>query len=167
MEVPVIRHATILRLGIPLLALFGAACAISIRDDDGDRSRGFASGSRSAIYQVLDEQAAAWNRGDLDAFMDGYWRSPDLVFTSGARVQRGWRTTLDRYRSSYGDSPASMGHLAFHDVEVHPLSDDAAWVLGRWRLEREGGESGGVFTLVFRRIDGRWRIVHDHTSAAP
>lgn len=122
---------------------------------------------REAITAVLEDQAAAWNRGDLVAFMEGYWRSPDLVFTSGGRVQRGWQTTLDRYRATYGEAPATMGRLAFRDLEVHSLSDRAAWVMGRWSLVLEGTERGGVFTLVFRQIDGEWRIVHDHTSADP
>lgn len=119
---------------------------------------------RPAIESVLDAQAEAWNRGDLDAFMEGYWRSPDLVFTSGGAVQRGWQTTLDRYRASYGTSPETMGRLAFSDLEVHPLGPGAAWALGRWDLERDGQTTGGVFTLVFREIGGAWRIVHDHTS---
>ena len=117
-----------------------------------------------AIGRVLDEQVAAWNRGDLDAFMDGYWRSPDLVFTSGGIVQRGWQTTLDRYRASYGTSPETMGRLTFSDLEVHPLGGGAAWALGRWALDHDGETMGGVFSLVFREVDGRWVIVHDHTS---
>lgn len=122
---------------------------------------------RPAIERVLDVQAEAWNRGDLDAFMDGYWRSPDLIFTSGGAVQRGWQTTLDRYRASYGTSPETMGRLTFSDLEVHPLGPGAAWALGRWGLEHgDGGTVGGVFSLVFREIDGRWVIVHDHTSVA-
>ena len=126
-----------------------------------------AGDSRPAIERVLEVQAAAWNRGDLDAFMDGYWRSPDLIFTSGGAVQRGWQTTLDRYRASYGTSPETMGRLTFSDLEVHPLGPGAAWALGRWGLEHaDGGTVGGVFSLVFREIDGRWVIVHDHTSVA-
>jgi ketosteroid isomerase-like protein len=122
---------------------------------------------RPAIERVLDVQAEAWNRGDLDAFMDGYWRSPDLIFTSGGAVQRGWQTTLDRYRASYGTSPETMGRLTFSDLEVHPLGPGAAWALGRWGLEHgDGGTVGGVFSLVFREIDGGWVIVHDHTSVA-
>ncbi len=117
---------------------------------------------------MLTEQAAAWNRGDLEAFMDGYWRSPDLIFTSGGNVQRGWQTTFDRYLTRYGTSPETMGRLTFSELEIHPLGDGAAWALGRWGLEYDGGASpGGVFSLVFREIDGRWLIVHDHTSSDP
>jgi beta-aspartyl-peptidase (threonine type) len=134
-------------------------------------SGGTAGGSSDpgpAIRKVLDDQVQAWNRGDIEAFMDGYWRSEDLVFTSGGNVQRGWRTTLDRYRASYGTSPETMGRLSFSELEIHPLGEDAAWALGRWHLDDAGGAAmGGVFSLVFRRFDGRWLIVHDHTSSSP
>lgn len=154
------------RLAVLAAAVLVSACAVSIGNTNGTESS-WASDTRAGILRVLDDQTAAWNRGDLEEFMAGYWRSPDLVFTSGGKVQRGWRTTLDRYRATYGGSPESMGRLSFHDVEVHPLGDDAAWALGRWDLERTGGDLGGVFTLVFRRIDGDWKIVHDHTSVTP
>jgi uncharacterized protein (TIGR02246 family) len=145
-----------------LLATAAGACATA-----GGGGDGAANDPRAAIERVLEAQVAAWNRGDLDAFMDGYWRSPDLVFTSGGAVQRGWQTTLDRYRASYGTSPETMGRLTFSDLEVHPLGPGAAWALGRWGLEHgDGGKVGGVFSLVFREIDGRWVIVHDHTSVA-
>lgn len=142
-----------------------SACAVSIGNRGSGDGYEWRSGARASILEVLDRQAAAWNRGDLDAFMADYWRSPDLVFTSGARIQRGWQTTLERYRATYGGSTETMGRLSFSDVTVYPLDDDAAWVLGRWRLERDSGPAGGVFTLVFRRMDGEWKIVHDHTSA--
>ena len=157
-----IRRATLLAV------LFAAGCASG---QGGGAGSGRGAGSADpgpAIERVLTQQAAAWNRGDLEAFMDGYWRSPDLVFTSGGIVQRGWQTTLDRYVASYGTSPETMGRLTFSDLEIHPLGDGAAWALGRWRLDYDGGESpGGIFTLVFREIDGRWLIVHDHTSSDP
>jgi len=148
-----------MRAVAPVLLLGLAACATAAGGSGGDPA--------PAIQRVLDEQVEAWNRGDLEAFMDGYWRSPDLVFTSGGNVQRGWQTTLDRYRATYGNSPETMGRLAFSDLEVHPLADGAAWALGRWELDNEGRTMGGVFSLVFRRLDGRWLIVHDHTSRDP
>ncbi len=128
---------------------------------------GGASSVREEILGVLREQAEAWNRGDLEGFMEGYWQSPDLVFTSGARVQRGWRTTLERYRTAYGERPETMGRLSFSDLEVHPLGRWSAWALGRWALETVQSERGGIFTLVFQNVDGRWVIVHDHTSETP
>lgn len=160
-----IRRAIPLLVWIPLLAWIVAGCAISI----GDRTWEDApdEDAREEILGVLEEQAVAWNRGDLEGFMEGYWRSPELVFTSGGRVQRGWQTTLDRYRATYGGSTSTMGQLSFFDVEIQPLGETAAWVLGRWALDRGTDDLGGVFTLVFRRIDGRWLIVHDHTSSDP
>lgn len=152
------------------LAAIGVALAVGVL---GAAAPASAQGEAApdpgdAIRQVLEEQAAAWNRGDLDAFMEGYWRSDELIFTSGGNVQRGWRTTLDRYRESYGTSPETMGRLTFSDLEIHPLGDDAAWALGRWALAYDDGSApGGVFTLVLRRIDAQWRIVHDHTSSHP
>ena len=118
----------------------------------------------AAVGEVLERQQSAWNRGDLEGFMAGYWRSPDLVFTSGGTVRRGFDTLLERYRTTYG-SGASMGRLDFSQLEVHPLGPEAAWALGRWSLARGEERLGGVFTLVLRRLDGGWRIVHDHTSS--
>lgn len=140
-----------------MAVVLGSGCATM--GGEGGRTE-----AREAIVDVLREQVGAWNDGDLDAFMEGYWRSPDLVFTSGGRVQRGWQTTLDRYRTAYGDNPETMGQLTFSDLEVHVLDRWSAWVLGRWSLETGQGRRGGVFTLVFQEIDGRWVIVHDHTS---
>jgi ketosteroid isomerase-like protein len=115
------------------------------------------------ILAVMTTQAAAWNRGDIDGFMQGYWRSEKLVFASGDSVTRGWQPTLERYKKNY-DSKAKMGELAFTDLEVNVLSKDAAVVLGSWSLKREKDNPKGKFTLIFRRVKEGWRIVHDHTS---
>jgi len=122
--------------------------------------------SVSEIQSVLREQQEAWNRGDIDGFMNGYARSPSTVFVSGDEVRRGWETVRDRYRQKYSDHE-KMGTLIFSDVDITPLSADAAVVLGRWRLKRANDEPHGRFTLVFKRLAEGWRIVHDHTSAAP
>lgn len=119
--------------------------------------------AESDILAVMDAQAAAWNRGDVEGFMRGYWNSPDLVFVSGANVTRGWQPTLDRYRKTY-DSKEKMGALRFSDVEVTPLSKDSAVVLGSWALARAGDNPHGKFTLIFRKFPDGWRIIHDHTS---
>ncbi|MEP0845243.1 MAG: SgcJ/EcaC family oxidoreductase [Phycisphaerae bacterium] len=122
---------------------------------------------RSALERVLAEQAEAWNRGDIDAFMEHYWNSDDLTFSSGGRTTRGWQATLERYKKKY-DTREKMGTLRFDTDFVRPLGDAAALLLGRWRLELPSGETpGGNFTLVFQKFDGRWLIVHDHTSALP
>jgi len=98
--------------------------------------------------------------------MNGYARSTSTVFVSQDEVGRGWETVRDRYRIKYSDR-AKMGTLSFSDIEVMMLSPDAAVVLGRWRLKRANDEPHGRFTLIFKRLPEGWRIVHDHTSAAP
>ncbi|MDQ3131961.1 MAG: DUF3225 domain-containing protein [Acidobacteriota bacterium] len=115
------------------------------------------------IRRVMNEQTAAWNAGDIEGFMRGYWNSPELKFVSGANVTKGWQPTLDRYKKNY-DSRAKMGVLAFSDLEITVLSKDAATVLGSWALQRENDKPGGKFTLIFRKFKDGWRIIHDHTS---
>lgn len=122
-----------------------------------------ASRAETEIRKVMDEQAAAWNRGDIEAFMTGYWRSDKLVFVSGDKVTRGWQQTLDNYKRSY-DTRAKMGTLTFSDLEFSILSKDAAIVLGSWELKREADNPKGKFTLTFRKFKDGWRIVMDHTS---
>jgi len=117
------------------------------------------------IQSVLTAQQDAWNRGDIDAFMNGYARSASTVFISEDEVRRGWETVRDRYHQRYSDR-AKMGTLSFSEIEVTMLSPDAAVVLGRWKLKREKDEPHGRFTLIVKRLPEGWRIVHDHTSAA-
>ena len=121
--------------------------------------------SIAAVRAVLEAQAAAWNRGDLEAYMDGYARSADTVFVSGDRVTRGWQTVLERYKKAY-DSRDKMGVLTFSDLEITLVSKDAAIVLGRWLLQRSKDEPHGRFTLIFRKTKAGWKIIHDHTSSA-
>jgi len=119
------------------------------------------------VRSVLDAQVAAWNRGDLEAFMTGYWRSPELVFCSGAVVTKGWQATLERYRRRYKSEGREMGRLRFQAIEVERLGPDAAFARGEyWLRMSDGAEPHGRFTLILRRLDGAWRIVHDHTSSA-
>ncbi len=120
--------------------------------------------SSLAIHKVMDDQAAAWNRGDIEAFMEiGYWKSEKLTFLSGDKVTRGWQQTLDNYKKSY-NSRAKMGVLTFSDLEITLLGTDAAVVLGNWSLKREKDEPHGKFTLTFRKFKEGWRIIMDHTS---
>jgi len=118
-----------------------------------------------AIRAVLDAQVAAWNRGDIEAFMDGYERSEKTVFVGGDNVTRGWQTVLDRYKRNY-DTREKMGTLSFADMEITPLGNDAALVLMRWHLQRAKDEPHGRSTLIMRRTNQGWKIVHDHSSAA-
>ena len=118
-----------------------------------------------AIKAVIDVQAAAWNRGDIEGYMDGYDRSPNTEFVGADSIRRGWRTVLDHYKKSY-DTREKMGVLTFSDLEINILSKDAALVLGRWHLQRAKDEPHGTFTLLFRKTKAGWRIVHDHSSSA-
>ena len=119
---------------------------------------------RDAISAVLSAQQTAWNRGDVDAFLLGYWRSPQLTFSGSSGVARGWDGVLARYKKNYPDK-AAMGQLDFSELEFRFLGPDAALVLGRWHLKREKDDLGGVFTLVWQRFPDGWKVVHDHTSA--
>lgn len=122
--------------------------------------------SEQAIRRVLLSQVEAWNHGSLGGFMNGYWRSSDLTFFSGATVTRGWEPTLQRYRERYKTAGKEMGHLEFQDLEIDLLSRRSAVVMGRWKLTMSDGKTPhGLFTLIFKRFPVGWRIVHDHTSA--
>ena len=120
------------------------------------------SKAQTAIRKVMEDQTAAWNRGDIEGFMEGYWKSEKLTFVS-SRVTRGWQQTLDNYKRSY-DTREKMGTLTFSDLEITLLSKDAALVLGSWSLKRANDAPGGKFTLIFRKFKEGWRVVHDHTS---
>lgn len=121
---------------------------------------------QAAIEDVLKAQQAAWNQGNVDAFLAGYWHSPELTFSGSSGVSRGWDGVLARYKKTYPDR-AAMGHLDFSQLEFRFLGSDAALVLGQWHLQRETGDLGGVFSLVWQRFPEGWKIIHDHTSAAP
>jgi ketosteroid isomerase-like protein len=118
-----------------------------------------------AIRTVLETQAAAWNRGDIEGFMEGYERSEKTVFVGGDNVTRGWQTVLDRYKKNY-DTREKMGTLTFSDLEITLLGSGSALVLMRWHLQRAKDEPHGRSTLIMRRTKHGWKIVHDHSSAA-
>ena len=120
--------------------------------------------ARHDILAVLSTQTAAWNRGDVAGFMQGYWQNDSLVFIGKSGLTYGWQPTLDNYRRSY-PNPAAMGQLNFSRLQIRPLSPDAAQVIGRWHLARPtAGDLQGHFLLVMRRMAGRWVVVADHSS---
>lgn len=117
------------------------------------------------VRAVLDAQVAAWNRGDIDGFMDGYWQSPETVFVSGDSLTRGWQTVRDRYKKAY-DTRAKMGTLSFLEIDIKPLGPQRAIAVGRWQLAGVADTPHGRFTLILRLTPEGWRIMHDHTSSA-
>ncbi|MDQ3744633.1 MAG: DUF4440 domain-containing protein [Acidobacteriota bacterium] len=119
----------------------------------------------AAVRAVIESQAAAWNRGDVEGYMEGYAKEDSTTFVSGDTVTRGWQTVLERYKARY-DTRAKMGTLTFSELEFKPLGPYYIMASGRWQLAREADTPHGRFTLIFRRTGAGWRIVHDHTSSA-
>src|ERR1044072_6761881 len=127
---------------------------------------GQTSHSANEIRSVLQVQQDSWNRSDVDGFMNGYARSASTVFISEDTIPRGWQTVRDRYKQKYSDR-AKMGTLVFSDLEITPLSSDFAVASGRWGLKRANDQPHGRFTLILKRLPEGWRIIRDHTTAAP
>jgi ketosteroid isomerase-like protein len=130
-------------------------------------SRAFGPTDDRAVRGVLTAQQDAWNRGDLEGYMAGYAQSPDLVFTSGSKIRRGWQETHDKYKAKYGSDPSTMGTLAFEILGVQSLGADGAIVLGRWKLTNTPNAGSGVFSVALARTPSGWKVVHDHTSSDP
>jgi len=135
-------------------ALFFQSCSTDSFD---------AAAERADIKTLLDQQVAAWNSGDLDGYMRGYWKSDSLIFTSSGFIFRGWDSTLQRYKSAYTTQEA-MGIVTFSNLDIDVLSSRSAWVFGNWSLQNKGATPHGVFTLVLKKYPEGWRIIHDHTS---
>ncbi len=174
----VLERANLMKKSLAFFTLISIACFAAPSHLCAAATKAAERRAKSEIKQVLDTQVAAWNRGDLEGFMQGYWNSPDLVFISGGDIRRGWESALKHYREAYPDR-ARMGELSFSDLEIHLLASpdqtapNAAWVLGRWRLKRANDQPHGVFTLIFQKFpspdrskDSGWKIVHDHTSSS-
>jgi ketosteroid isomerase-like protein len=125
---------------------------------------GFAqTGPEASIRRIMTDQAVAWNKGNIDDFMKGYWNNDSLVFVGQSGLSYGYNTALANYKKHY-DSPDKMGQLFFTLLSIKKLSPDYCFVLGKWLLKRKAGDIGGIYSLLFRKIDGRWQIVVDHTS---
>ena len=123
--------------------------------------------AKTEIEQVLHTQQEAWNRGDLEAFMQGYWKSPELTFFAGGKENHGWQAALDRYKAAYASSGHEMGKLEFAGLRIEMLGPDAAFVRGEYHLTMSDGKTPhGLFTLIFRMFPDGWKIVHDHSAAA-
>jgi beta-aspartyl-peptidase (threonine type) len=144
-----------------LAGLAGAGVAVRARQS---REKQPLREDRAAIELLLAAQVKAWNGGNVDEFLKGYWRSEELTFSGSGGISRGWDGVRRRYLETYPDRKA-MGTLAFSELEMRALGRDDVLVLGRWQLQRETGDLGGVFTLIVERKPEAWRIVHDHTSS--
>lgn len=153
------RITVSLTVYLTLALASGCAPPLGSRNSDGEII--------TAVRSVLETQQAAWNRGDIDGFMDGYDRAGTTAFVSGDELTRGWQTVLDRYKQHY-KTREDMGTLAFSELAIQAVHPDLAIADGRWQLIRAGDRPHGRFTLLFQRTNGSWRIIHDTTtSAAP
>ena len=148
--------ASLLAVGAVVLGYQGRSRAPKSQSEDRNIA---------AVRAVIEAQAAAWNRGDIEGYMNGYAKEDSTTFVSGDTVTRGWQTVFDRYKSRY-DTRAKMGTLAFSELELKPLSEYYITATGRWQLTRDADTPHGRFTLIFRRTVDGWRIVHAHTSSA-
>jgi ketosteroid isomerase-like protein len=161
------------RVQATALVLCLAVVALSVAAKRGSAQQiivqsAFGAGNQSDDAQIralLDQQTAAWNRGDIEAFMAGYWKSEETEFVGANGVSRGWQALLDRYRKGYPDRKA-MGQLSFSNLEIHVVCRDAAYAIGQFKLDRENDRPTGFFTLNFRKLPEGWRIVADHTTGS-
>jgi beta-aspartyl-peptidase (threonine type) len=127
---------------------------------------GESADAAKAVRAVLDRQVVDWNKADLESFLDGYWKSPKVVFQSGGQRFDGWEAMRERYRSRYQGTGRAMGRLEFSGLEIETLGPEAAFARGRWQLTMpDGTKPGGLFTVIFRKLPEGWKIIHDHTSA--
>jgi ketosteroid isomerase-like protein len=121
------------------------------------------SGDELAIRQLLDDQVKAWNQGNLESFMQGYWKNDSLMFIGKSGINWGWQKTLANYKKSYPDTTA-MGKLSFNIIVVKKISPEYYYVVGKWMLKRSIGDLSGHYNLLFRKINGSWLIIADHSS---
>ncbi len=140
-----------MKILLPLLFLFFASTLAAQSRDE------------TRILQLLDRQTADWNRGDVPAFMKGYWENDSLMFVGKSGVTYGWTNTLNNYKKGYPDT-ASMGKLHFDIIKVKRLSKKYYFVVGKWFLKRSVGDIGGHYNLLFEKINGEWVIIADHSS---
>jgi ketosteroid isomerase-like protein len=140
-------------------AIFGGA-------SEKPRGETWKNADRASILGLLTTQRNDWNKGNIRRFMEGYWDSSELTFAGTRGFTRGWQPVLARYEKNYADK-ATMGTLDFSELEIRELGPGAALVLGKWHLQRQAGDVGGIFTLVFQKFPEGWRIIHDHTTQSP
>lgn len=161
MKLQSLRSITLLILGV----WCGSQVCISLASAKDDIETPVKQNS-NAIVKVIDMQRDAWNRGDLDAFLTGYYQSPDTSYTSGGQEFWGYDSLKTKYSNSYGTSRDTMGTLSFTDLKVIDVTKGSAYCVGHWHLERKDKPlAEGVFTLVFKKTSSGWKIIHDHTTS--
>ncbi len=138
------------KLFFSLIVLFTTAAIAQSKDE-------------MAIRNVLHQQTIAWNEGNIENFMQGYWQNDSLKFIGKSGITYGWQKTLDNYKKNYPDA-ATMGKLDFVILDTKRLSVLYYFVVGKWHLARASGDVGGYFTLLFKKIKNKWLIVTDHSS---
>jgi len=139
-----------------LLILFIGGASLAMAQAD------FRSDSSSVVDKLFVQQAC-WNNGDIDCFMETYWKSDSLKFIGKDGITYGWQATIDRYKSKYPDQ-SYMGTLSFNVLALEYLGSNTLMLVGKWDLKRTMGDVGGHFTLIWKRISGEWVIIADHTS---
>ncbi len=157
-----LRFESVARFFVLIAAVF-AALAYTVWCVKAEQAR---KRNPADVRAVLNRQVEAWNRGDLEGFMAGYWKSHELTFCSGGTVTKGWQPTFDRYEKRYRSEGKEMGRLTFDEIEVEVLTDEVALVRGRWKLALSDGKPEGLFTLKMGLKSDGWRVVYDHTSVA-
>jgi len=156
---PAMRKPSLLLLLVPILLIAQTPTPSAARREQAREQ--FEEG----IKHLLVSQVEAWNHGNLEGFMQGYWQSPELTFFSGVSITHGWEPTLARYKQRYQSEGKEMGRLEFQDLNIDLLSGRAAVVTGKWQLTmKDGKQPHGLFTLIMKRLPDGWKIVHDHTS---
>lgn len=150
---------------VSVFILFGLSVLISCTNNSNSKQNSYAVEDEvQSIKEILHTQQLAWNSFDIPTFMEAYWNSPEMTFVSKNGVVYGWKGMKERYEKNYPDQ-AAMGHLEFVLKEVKLTSSTTALVIGSWDLTRpEVGDVGGFFTLTLQKIDGKWKIINDHTS---
>ncbi len=135
-------------------------CLIAFTISDGIAQ----TSDQAVIQEIMNKQEVAWNSGDIEGFMQAYWKSDSLLFIGGSGPQYGWQNTLEKYKKSYPDKK-TMGILKFENINYEELSQSNVHILGKWQLEREKDTLMGYYTLLWKKLDGEWKIVYDHSSS--
>jgi len=149
------KYKLVLFIGLGLILSFSCSTArMSLKQEQH---------AFSEIKKVLFAQQAAWNQGNLEAFMEGYWQSEQLSFIGTRGVTKGWITTLENYKKGYPNLDA-MGKLKFDIEEIRSLSSDCCLMIGQYTLTRKEDTPSGFFSLIWQKINGEWVITSDHTS---